>query len=374
MTSLSRKPLAPAISDVVDVLVEVERRQHDHRAPSPETGGSPRSRPSPACARPSGRRRAGARDRPRPPRAPSAAVRDDGRCPAASPAARRTPRGRSADRRPRRRGSRRAASPGRAKPPPSAAPVSQLAAHHRHPLAHAHAVPARPGRRPPGPGPWSRTRSEQRVGRRSAARPRPPRPGACRRALVSASWTIRNAVSSTPGGSGAGRPSSTNRTGVPVAARGLEQLAEPVEPRLRRQLAAVLGRAARRARAASRSSRRARSGRSPPGARRPPPASRASSAARCRPGSRSWRRGGRRRRAARARSAPAPRAPPATRAPRSPRRRAGARCRSPSAPIARRQQQEVRRARRSPLDERRAARTTTPSSSVTQPRARSASR
>ncbi len=118
----------------------------------------------------------------------------------------------------------------------------------------------------------------------------------------------------------------------PGGARGLEQVAEPVEPGLRLALAGPRC-AARRAPAASRSSRRARSRRSPPAARRPPAASPAWSAAPCRPGSRSWRRGGRPRRAARARSAPAPPAPPDRPAPRSTSPRSRRELPTPSAPI-----------------------------------------
>ena len=71
-TSLSRKPLAPARSALVDVLVEVEGRQHRARA-APDAGArrsaaSPRCRRARACGRPSARRRASSRARLRPPR------------------------------------------------------------------------------------------------------------------------------------------------------------------------------------------------------------------------------------------------------------------------------------------------------------------
>ena len=140
------------------------------------------------------------------------------------------------------------------------------------------AAPAAACRRPSPPVPACR-RSRARRGRpsparvrcrapaaparrpRRAVRPRPPRPVAWRRAFVSASWTIRYAVSSTPAPSGAGRAAE------PSAARSWR-------PRARPRAARRSGRARLGSRVPGRLSRstpssrrisvsRARSGRSP---------------------------------------------------------------------------------------------------------------
>ena len=77
-------------------------------------------------------------------------------------------------------------------PPPGAGPGRER---RRRPSRRARACPARPcppvGVVRPVPGPLSRTRTQQRVRAVVAARRRPPRPVACRRALVSASCTMR---------------------------------------------------------------------------------------------------------------------------------------------------------------------------------------
>ena len=168
---LEQEAAGARLQRVVDVLVEVERREDEdprsrlvpaeRRAPA-----SPRSRPSPACGRPSARRPARCStaepDRLR-------AVRrggDDRRCPAGSRAARRSPRGRSPGRRRRAPGSRRrprrAASPRRRSRRPR--PRRTRTCRRRSSRGRA----SRRGRDPaasspsPGPGPWSRTRMSSR--------------------------------------------------------------------------------------------------------------------------------------------------------------------------------------------------------------------
>ena len=71
-----------------------------------------------------------------------------------------------------------------------------------------------------------------------AGRSRWPRPPPCLRTLVSASCTIRYAVSSTPLDSGRASPATSNRTGRPGAAHLVDQIGELVDAGLRHVLAA----------------------------------------------------------------------------------------------------------------------------------------
>ena len=136
---------------LVDVLVEVERGQHQHlrRAARPSAAGaSPRSRRGRACGCPSGRRRAAARARARPRRAPSAASPTTSRSSSASrisaepgPHERLVVGDQDAD----HRSSEREPCAHDEAAVRHARPASQLAAEERDPLAHAGQAVARRG-------------------------------------------------------------------------------------------------------------------------------------------------------------------------------------------------------------------------------------
>ena len=173
-------------------LVGVEGRQHDHRRAATAAraaAASPRSRPAAACGCPSARRRAGAgrprrarraRRRPRPrPRSPAR--------PRASSAGRSGPARR---RRPAGRGSHGSVAR-RTKSPRGVRPVVELAAGQLDALG-------QPDQ--PGPAPGTVSARDRRPAAddddQSAPRRRPTvtstaAAGACLRAFVSPSWTIR---------------------------------------------------------------------------------------------------------------------------------------------------------------------------------------
>ena len=193
---------------LVDVLVQVERRQDEHvrrRRVRADAAASPRCRRGPACGCPSAPRRAcSARDRVDR-LEPVAGLADDldvglgvedhaearrGRAPGRRRSSTRITRSASRERQPRaHRVSRR----------PARGPALELAAVERR-----RARACRPGRGPVAVSvPRSRrrrSRSRARARRRRTGRPTCARAGpACLSALVSASCTIRYADRSTPG-------------------------------------------------------------------------------------------------------------------------------------------------------------------------------
>ena len=106
-------------------------------------------------------------------------------------------------------------------------------------------IPTRPLPLPPASapvaGPSSSIRSRRRHGRRDRRRTRAWRDPECRTTLVRASWTMRKAARSVPGGS-VGRLAPSISTVRPGARRLLDEFGEPVEAR-RRGARGVAGRA-----------------------------------------------------------------------------------------------------------------------------------